>query len=65
MSSVRTGRTPEGRFAPGVSGNLAGRPRGSLNRRTLLERAMRPGEDITCARVLWDAATAGDAVSAR
>jgi hypothetical protein len=65
MAGIRTGRTPEGRFAPGVSGNPAGRPRGSLNKRTLLERAMRPGEDIACARVLWDAATGGDAVSAR
>jgi hypothetical protein len=32
---VNSGRQQDGRFPPGISGNPNGRPRGSLNRRTL------------------------------
>jgi hypothetical protein len=66
MGAVRvTERTRDGRFAQGVSGNPRGRPRGSLNKRTLLERALREGEDETVARVVIDAAIGGDVVRAQ
>jgi hypothetical protein len=61
----KTGRTPEGRFAPGVSGNPAGRPKGSLNKRTLLEQALREGEALALARVVIEDGLGGGLVSAR
>jgi uncharacterized protein DUF5681 len=34
------GRTPNGRFAKGASGNAVGKPRGSRNRATQIAEAM-------------------------
>jgi hypothetical protein len=60
-----SGRTPDGRFALGHSGNPAGRPKGSRNRGTLLVAALREGEDAAIHRRLIEAALGGDLVAAR
>src|SRR5205807_3276838 len=59
------GRTKDGRFAPGRSGNPAGRPKGARNRATLFREALREGEAETLIRALVDRALAGDAVALR
>jgi hypothetical protein len=53
-------RTAEGRFAPGVSGNPNGRPRGRRNYAGLLEEALRDGEAEAIVRVAIEGALAGD-----
>lgn len=58
-------RGSNGRFAPGCSGNPAGKKKGTRNRATLLAEALRDGEGETVARVIIDKALAGDAVAAR
>jgi hypothetical protein len=58
-------RDASGRFVPGMSGNPAGKRPGTRNRRTVLAEALRDGEDKTAARVVIDAALAGDVVTAR
>jgi hypothetical protein len=60
-----TTRSSNGRFAPGCSGNPAGKKKGTRNRATLLAEALRDGEGETVARVIIDKALAGDAVAAR
>ncbi|MDB5411038.1 MAG: hypothetical protein JWL84_5950 [Rhodospirillales bacterium] len=54
-----------GRFAPGVSGNPAGKRRGTLNRMTRLKLALATDESGEIARVVVDRALAGDMVAAR
>jgi hypothetical protein len=58
-------RTADGRFAPGHSGNPAGRPRGSRNRSTLFLDALREGERELIARSVIEQALCGDKVAAR
>src|SRR4051812_10753106 len=58
-------RTPEGRFAPGRSGNPAGRPKGSRNRATILAETLAASEDRTLLRLLLDRAHGGDQVALR
>jgi hypothetical protein len=58
-------RGARGRFAPGVSGNPAGKRKGTRNRATALAAALAADEDGTIARVVIDKAVAGDAVAAR
>jgi hypothetical protein len=53
-------REANGQFPPGVSGNPAGRPRGSRNRATLLASQLREGEAELVARIVIEAALAGD-----
>ena len=59
------GRTPAGRFAPGVSGNPAGRPKGSRNKASFFAEAMRAGEGVELARRCLDEAQDGNSVSLR
>jgi hypothetical protein len=54
-----------GRFVPGVSGNVAGKRKGTRNRATILAAALAADEDGTIARVVIDKAKAGDIVTAR
>jgi hypothetical protein len=60
-----TMRDANGRFAPGSSGNPAGKKPGTRNRATVLREALGEGEDIAAARIVIDKALAGDAVAAR
>jgi hypothetical protein len=59
------GRDRGGRFASGVSGNPAGRRKGTLNRMTKLSLALDADESGEIARVVIDRAKAGDHVAAR
>jgi hypothetical protein len=54
-----------GRFAPGVSGNPAGKRRGTLNRMTKLKLALDADESGAIARMVIDRALAGDMAAAR
>ena len=54
-----------GRFVPGVSGNPAGKRKGTPNRTTLLKLAIDADESGAIARVVIDRALAGDMVAAR
>jgi hypothetical protein len=58
-------RDANGRFAPGNSGNPAGKKPGTRNRATVLREALTEGEDVAAARIVIDKALAGDAVAAR
>src|SRR4051812_25471928 len=58
-------RTAEGRFAPGQSGNPAGRPKGARNRATIWAETLEAGEDRTLLRRLLDDAHGGDKVALR
>lgn len=52
-------------FKPGQSGNPAGRPRGSLNKTTVLVRNLLQDEAEDIARVVLDAARGGDLTAAK
>jgi hypothetical protein len=58
-------RTPAGRFAPGVSGNPAGRPKGARNRASLIEDALRDGEAEAIVRRMVELALDGDRATLR
>jgi hypothetical protein len=58
-------RDAKGRFAPGCSGNPAGKRPGTRNRATLLAAALEEGEGEAMARIVIDKALAGDATAAR
>ncbi len=58
-------RDGRGRFAPGQSGNPAGRRPGSRNHATLLRERLQDGDDELAVRVLMDRVRAGDGVAAR
>jgi hypothetical protein len=60
-----TERTPEGRFAPGQSGNPAGRPLGSRNRATVAAEAMLEGQAEEVARRIVSHAIGGNPVAMR
>src|SRR5947208_10634913 len=63
--SASAPRTETGRFAPGASGNPAGRPKGARNRATLWDEALREGEGVARTRQLLDDAAGGDKVALR
>lgn len=58
-------RVKGGQFAPGVSGNKAGRPVGARNRATILAEAMLDGEVEALVGQLVAMARAGDRVALR
>jgi hypothetical protein len=61
----QTQRDRGGRFAPGVSGNPAGKRPGTRNRATILTEALGADETGAVARLVIDRALAGDMVAAR
>jgi hypothetical protein len=64
-SVMAENRTGGGRFAPGHSGNPAGRPKGARNRATLLAEALLDENAPELMRKLIDGALEGDRVTAR
>src|SRR5438067_13345099 len=58
-------RIQNGRFAPGASGNPAGRRKGARDRATLWDEALREGEGVARTRQLLDDAAGGDKVALR
>jgi hypothetical protein len=59
------GRTPNGRFAPGHSGNPNGKRPSTLNWATRIRAVLRAGEDATLVRSAVDRANEGDRVFLR
>lgn len=55
----------KGRFAPGVSGNPAGRPKGALNRSSRVALALLEGEAEGLARKAVELALSGDSTALR
>lgn len=60
-----TERTPQGRFAPGRSGNPAGRPPGARNKSTLVVEAALAARAAELVEALVGAAKAGNAAALR
>ncbi|HUA51195.1 MAG TPA: DUF5681 domain-containing protein [Candidatus Sulfotelmatobacter sp.] len=58
-------RDARGRFEPGHSGNPAGKQPGTLNRATVLARALAAGDAERIAQSIVERALAGDMVAAR
>jgi Family of unknown function (DUF5681) len=58
-----TGRQSDGRFSPGNCANPTGRPRGSLNKATLVAQALIDGEGEEIVRKTLQLAKAGDGVA--
>jgi hypothetical protein len=66
METIDTAaRTADGRFAPGHSGNPAGKPWSAKNRATVLRESLRDGEECALARVVVEKALKGNAMLAR
>jgi hypothetical protein len=63
--AAQTVRNGSGRFAPGISGNPAGKRKGTRNRATVLAEALAADESGGIARVVIDKALSGDGVAAR
>src|SRR5476649_113682 len=63
--AAQTVRNGSGRFAPGISGNPAGKQKGTRNRATVLAEALAAYESGGIARVVIDKALSGDGVAAR
>src|SRR5258708_33760836 len=58
-------RDANGRFAPGISGNPAGKKPGTRNGAAVLRKAVAEGEDIAAAGSVSEKALAGAVVAAR
>ena len=65
MSSENTGEQQAGRFRKGQSGNPAGRPKGSLNRATILAQALIDGQSEALTQTLIQMALERDPVAMR
>ena len=65
MSPDNTGEQQAGRFRKGRSGNPAGRPKGSLNRATILAQALIDGQSETLTQTLIQMALERDPVAMR
>jgi hypothetical protein len=59
-ASNAVARTQAGRFAPGVSGNPNGRPKGSRNHATVLREVLTEGDAEGLAKIAISLALAGD-----
>jgi hypothetical protein len=60
MSSIADARDARGRFQPGCSGNPAGKRPGTLNRATILKRAMAEGDEERIASLIVERALKGE-----
>ena len=65
MSSENTGEQQAGRFRKGQSGNPAGRPKGSLNRATIMAQALIDGKSEALTQTLIQMALERDPVAMR
>ena len=66
MTAQTTARKQRGRpFRPGVSGNVAGRPKGSRNRATIMAKALCDSDAVDIVRAITAKAKRGDMVAAR
>jgi hypothetical protein len=65
MSPDNTGEQQAGRFRKGRSGNPAGRPKGSLNRATILAQALIDGQSEALTQTLIQMALERDPVAMR
>src|SRR5579885_3028123 len=59
------GRTARGRWAPGQSGNPAGKKPGTRNRATRLRELLEESDDRLVAKMLMERVAAGDPVTVR
>lgn len=59
-AGTKAGRRPDGKFAPGHSGNPRGMPSGSRHKTTMAVEALLQGEAKKLTRIVIDRATAGD-----
>lgn len=64
-SGPKQARTRTGKFAPGVSGNPAGKPKGARHRVTLLAERLMEDDAEAVVRAVIDAAKAGDVGAAK
>lgn len=62
---ANTGRKHDGTFAPGFTANPHGRPRGSMNKATILAQALIDGEGEQIVRKTLELAKAGDGAALR
>src|SRR5581483_4096912 len=60
VTSIDALRDGRGRFRPGVSGNPAGKPPGTLNQATILKRWMADGDDERLGRQVIERALKGE-----
>jgi hypothetical protein len=60
VSSTAEARDARGRFQPGCSGNPAGKRPGTLNRATILKRAMAEGDEERIASLIVERALKGE-----
>lgn len=66
QDSIKPKKKPRGRpFEPGVSGNYAGRPKGSRNRTTIWRERLQEGDAEAATQAVVDAARMGDMAAAR
>lgn len=60
-----SGREHDGRFRPGQSGNLAGKPKGTRHRATEMVETLMAGDAEAIARAVIEKAREGDMMAAR
>ena len=65
ITDAAPARGARGRWAPGQSGNAAGKQRGTRNRASRLRELLAEGDEALAVEVLMDRVRAGDGVAAR